>query len=120
MNYSKIWVTGGLGKSNFESRNFLIDMANDPEFRNEGPKLPEPRVLHCMLPINQTHLFLHGGRKALFPNKNYAKNETIFYEWDISKSNFKIWNFHGIHNESARDSFIFNWNANQWKKVRFK
>ena len=70
-----LWATGGLGIDNYEKRTDLIKTYDFPRFTDveSALPLPQPRVLHCLLAINQSHLFLHGGNTPMFPDKAYGR-----------------------------------------------
>ncbi len=87
----------------------------DPLVDLDGPRLPQPRVLHCLLPINQTHFFLYGGKEAQFPEQYYRP---AFFRIDRWKMYNKVWKFRGIANKTSIDNYIYNWESRQWTKVK--
>ena len=114
--WSQIWANGGLGDFNLQMRNQILDVANNPRSTMKGPWLPLPRILHCLVPINQTHYFLYGGKESFFPNHCYRPN---FFKNDRWKLYYKIWTFQWLLNQTSVHNFIYNWESKQWKWVAF-
>ncbi len=120
--YSKrnyVWINGGLGQFNYEKQTHLFPSEDNLVWISQnGPVIPEPRILHCSITINETHSFVHGGKVASFPDREYGK----FYlkrgnYVNHRYNNYASWTYTWIENKTAENSYIYDWERDAWKKV---
>ena len=113
----KVWLTGGVDKNGIKSGSMIIEPASKRYPYAYGPNLPEPRMMHCLIALNDTHYFLHGGRRIIsnFTGIKLKKNHV--------SSTFEIvmgvveWDYKGFANQSLEKSYIFDWNRSRWSQV---
>ena len=111
---TKLWATGGLAKKSFQRETFLVETKDVKSYRAAtGPVLPEPRIMHCMVSINSSHSFLHGGFKPIDPNIKFKNN----YDFILNYWGFRIWNYKSSPNETALGSSLYDWDKNVWTVV---
>ena len=114
-----LWVTGGLGWKTFEKATFLVPTDDQVVLRFKyGPRLRQPRILHCSLTINSTHSFIHGGIAPKFQRRRYRP----FYQYRSNKpghryNGYTSWTFDHIANKTAEQSYIYDWKRETWIKV---
>ena len=110
-----VWATGGLGKNNFENRTQLVETKEVMSFRGNifGPTLPEARILHCVVSINETLAFIHGGKISMNPNKIFKR----FGRFKFYEGGYTIYNYPGIANKTADTSYLYDWSKQKWNKV---
>ena len=113
-----MWASGGLNFFNFDNSTHLAYTESRQSFMSEtlAPPLPEARILHCLVMINETHAFLHGGRTPLEPFKIH-KPQLFGRTIRIGSQNMYKYNGRIIENVTASQSYLFSWNTKEWSKV---
>ena len=112
-----LWGSGGLDLYNYASWTQLKYSETRGTFfvGYWGPSLPQPRILHCMVMINKTHAFLHGGKTPLEP---FKKHDPPFYKRNMRIGPQNVYRtFDGIANLTATQSYLFNLENKEWTKV---
>ena len=113
-----ILVSGGLGRNNFQD--VITSSSNEPEGGARNPigfetNLPEKRFMHCLVNINDSFLFLHGGRKPVNASGIYGPNyiRHVFHLFSYLFTH----PFPFIANETETNSYILDRTQLKWIKA---
>ena len=75
--------------------------------------MPDQRFRHCLVQINDSLSFLHGGKISENPEKTYSD----LYKSEFHSNGAFRWKNVLIPNVTATDSYFYDWNAKKWIKV---
>ncbi len=85
-----------------------------------GPDLPKALIYHCMVSINQTFTFLHGGKMDAKPFKktvrSYDRNKGADGKY-FAYHSFTYWNAIGTSTFNFESSYLFDWTSMKWIQV---
>ena len=115
-----IWITGGLSTYNFAKLTLLLPTKDVSRlYATRGPDLPEGLIYHCMVSVNERFSFLHGGKRAKYPNKRvlnyYGRNGNGYFYF--AHNDYKYWRDMKIETLNFESSFLYDWELKKWNKV---
>ena len=80
--------------------------------------MPDQRILHCSLTINQSMSFIHGGKSPVHVKKKYDPFVThAVNDQDHRMNGYKTYRSIEIENKTNEDSFLYDWDKEKWIKV---
>ena len=105
-----------MAEKSFQKKSFVIETKDRHIYWGlEGPSLPEPRFMHCMVSINSTHSFLHGGRTPVDSDVKFQRNFKVRF----GQLGFREWFYTSSPNVTANNSYIYDWKKDAWHLVLF-